>query len=51
MFTAVATSEARRPAEAGISSVSAAVAVPVIRPAESPDRIRATRSTPRPGPG
>ena len=49
MFAAVATSDARRPAEAGISSVSVAVAVPVIRPAESPDRIRAAMSTPTSG--
>ena len=44
MFAAVATSDARRPAEAGISSVSVAVAVPVIRPADSPDMIRAATS-------
>ena len=44
MFAAVATSDARRPA--GMSSVSVAVAVPVISPAESPDRIRPTNSTP-----
>ena len=49
MFTAVATSDARRLAEAGISSVSVAVAVPVIRPAESPDRIRPANSTPTSG--
>ena len=46
MLAAVATREARRLAEAGISSVSVAVAVPVIRPAESPDRIRPATSTP-----
>jgi hypothetical protein len=46
MFTAVATSDARRLADAGTSSVSAAVAVPVIRPADSPDRIRPASSTP-----
>ena len=46
MFAAVATSEARRLAEAGISSVSVAVAVPVISPAENPDRIRPAISTP-----
>ena len=45
-FAAVATRDARRLAEAGTSSVSAAVAVPVIRPAESPDKIRPTNSTP-----
>ena len=45
MVTAVAVSDARRLAEAGISSVSVAVAVPVIRPADSPDRIRPTIST------
>ena len=44
MFAAVATSDARRPAGAGISSVSAAVAVPVIRPADSPETIRAAMS-------
>ena len=49
MFAAVATSEARRLAEAGTSSVSAAVAVPVISPADSPDTIRAARSTPTSG--
>ena len=49
MFAAVATSEARRPAEAGISSVSVAVAVPVISPADSPDRTRPTSSTPTSG--
>ena len=42
MFAAVAASEARRPAVH--SSVSAAVAVPVIRPADSPDRTRPTPS-------
>ena len=46
MFAAVATSDARRLAAAGTSSVSAAVAVPVISPADSPDRIRPTISTP-----
>ena len=45
----MATSDARRLAEAGISSVSAAVAVPVIRPADSPDTIRAAMSAPTPG--
>jgi hypothetical protein len=49
MFAAVAASEARRPLEAGTSSVSAAVAVPVISPADSPDRTRPTRSTPSSG--
>ena len=49
MFAAVATRDARRLAEAGTSSVSAAVAVPVIRPADSPDRIRAAISTPTSG--
>ena len=49
MFAAVATSDARRAAEAGISSVSAAVAVPVIRPADSPETTRAAMSTPMPG--
>ena len=34
---------------AGASSVSAAVAVPVIRPAESPDTIRAAMSAAGPG--
>ena len=43
MFTTVATMEARRPAPAGLSSVSAAVAVPVMRPADSPERTRAAR--------
>jgi hypothetical protein len=47
MFAAVATSEARRPGRA--SSVSVAVAVPVISPADSPDRIRPTISTPTSG--
>jgi len=37
MFAAVATSDARRAAEAGISSVSAAVAVPVISPPTARD--------------
>jgi hypothetical protein len=41
MFAAVAASEARRP---GHSSVSAAVAVPVIRPADTPDTTRPTAS-------
>ena len=49
MFAAVATSDARRPAEAGTSSVSAAVAVPVMRPADSPDTIRPAMSTPTSG--
>jgi hypothetical protein len=49
MFAAVATSEARRLAAAGISSVSVAVAVPVIRPADSPDKIRPANSTPTSG--
>ena len=49
MFAAVAVSEARRPAPAGISSLSAAVAVPVINPADSPDRTRPARSTPSSG--
>ena len=49
MFAAVATSDARRPGGAGTSSVSAAVAVPVIRPADSPDMIRAARRAPRSG--
>jgi hypothetical protein len=49
MFAAVATSDARRLAEAGISSVSVAVAVPVIRPADSPDTIRAAMSAPTSG--
>ena len=49
MFTAVATSDARRLADAGISSLSVAVAVPVIRPADSPDRIRPMNSTPTSG--
>ncbi len=49
MFAAVATSDARRPAEAGTSSVSAAVAVPVMSPADSPDTIRPARSTPTSG--
>ena len=49
MFAAVATRDARRLAGAGTSSVSAAVAVPVIRPADSPDTIRAAMSAPRPG--
>jgi len=46
MFTAVAVSDARRLAEAGTSSVSVAVAVPVIRPADSPDKIRPMMSAP-----
>ena len=46
MFAAVATRDARRLAEAGTSSVSAAVAVPVTSPADSPDKIRPTNSTP-----
>jgi len=46
MFAAVATRDARRLAEAGTSSVRAAVAVPVISPADSPDRIRPAISTP-----
>ena len=45
-MTAVAASDARRLAEAGTSSVSVAVTVPVIRPAESPDTIRPAMSTP-----
>ena len=49
MFAAVATRDARRLAEAGTSSASAAVAVPVISPAETPDRIRPTNSTPTSG--
>ena len=49
MFAAVATSDARRLAEAGTSSVSVAVAVPVIRPADSPDTIRAVMSAARLG--
>ena len=49
MLAAVATSDARRLAEAGTSSVSAAVAVPVIRPADSPDTIRAAMSAPTSG--
>ena len=51
MFTTVATSDARRLAEAGTSSVSAAVAVPVIRPADSPDRIQRQSALPRWEPG
>ena len=43
MFAAVAASDARR--SPGLSSVSAAVAVPVTRPADSPDRTRPTAST------
>jgi hypothetical protein len=50
MFAAVPTRDARRLAEAGTSSVSAAVAVPVISPAESPDKIRAAICTPTLGP-
>ena len=47
MFAAVAASDARR--SPGLSSVSAAVAVPVTRPADSPDRTRPTASTPTSG--
>ena len=49
MFAAVATSDARRAAEAGISSVRAAVAVPVISPAARPDRTRPATRTPSSG--
>ena len=49
MLAAVAASDARRLAEAGTSSVSVAVAVPVIRPADSPDRIRPAMSAPTSG--
>ena len=49
MFATVATRDARCLAGAGTSSVSAAVAVPVIRPADSPDTIRAAISAPTPG--
>ena len=49
IFAAVATSDARRLARAGTSSVSAAVAVPVISPADSPDRIRPANSAPTSG--
>ena len=49
MFAEVAASDARRRAEAGTSSVSVAVAVPVIRPADSPDTIRAAMSAARSG--
>jgi hypothetical protein len=41
VFAAVATIDARRAADARSISLSAAVAVPVIRPADTPDRIRA----------
>jgi len=46
MFTQVATSDALRRAEEPTISVSAAVPVPVIRPADSPDRIRPMNSRP-----
>ena len=49
MLAAVATSDARRWAPAGASSVSVAVAVPVISPADSPDTIRAAISAPTSG--
>jgi hypothetical protein len=49
MFAAVATSDARRPATRGASSVSAAVAVPVISPADRPDTMRAATSAHTPG--
>jgi hypothetical protein len=49
MFTAVATSDALRPAVEPISSESMAVPVPVISPADIPDRIRARKSSSRSG--
>ncbi len=49
MLAAVAASDARRLPEAGTSSVSAAVAVPVTRPADIPDTIRPAISTPTSG--
>ena len=49
MFAAGATSDTRRPAEAGASSVSVAVAVPVTRPADTPDTILAAMSAPTSG--
>ena len=41
VFAAAATSDARRAADSRLISVSAAVAVPVISPADTPDKIRA----------
>ena len=41
LFAVVATIDARRESEAWTISLSAAVAAPVIRPADTPDKIRA----------
>ena len=46
VFAAAATSDARRAADSRIISVSAAVAVPIIRPADTPDRTLAGKSQP-----
>jgi hypothetical protein len=41
LFAVVATIDARRESEAWTISLSAAVAAPIIRPADTPDKIRA----------
>src|SRR5260370_15783600 len=49
MLAVVDTSDARRPEPGRAASVSAAVAVPVISPADSPDSTRPANSQPTPG--